>query len=77
MNGWEKVWKVVKIAVNGAGVIAAVIATWSLAQAGRIKISDGSRPGGQKSCPPGYGGSVWTRGSGGKKPGSWSSGRHR
>jgi hypothetical protein len=77
MNGWEKVWAVTKTSVGYAGVIVWGIAKWLLDGASRIKYSDGSRCIGQKSYPPGYGGSVHTVGGGGKKPGSWSSGRHR
>jgi len=33
--------------------------------------------GGSHRSNTSQGGSVWTVGSGGKKPGSWSSGRHR
>jgi len=62
MNGWEKAWEVTQITVGGALVIA-------LGLLGLGKGGQGSR-GGQ-------GGSVWTVGSGGKKSGSWSSGRHR
>lgn len=64
MNGWEKAWEVTQITF-GALVIAL----------GFLGLGKGSR-GGQRSRG-GQGGSVWTVGSGGKKSGSWSSGRHR
>jgi len=73
MNGWEKAWDVTKTVLGCAVGIAAVIATWSGIKTGRIKIGN---QGGQKSYPPGQGGSVHTVGSGGKKFGSHSSFRH-
>lgn len=66
MNFWEKAWDVTKITVGG--VLA--IAGWLI-----VKGLQGSA--GRRGSPGGQGGSVWTVGSGGKKPGSWSSGRHR
>lgn len=62
MNGWEKAWEATQIVV-GWGVIAIVL----LFTFGK----GGSRPISRR------GGSVWPVGGGGKKPGSWSSGRHR
>lgn len=43
----------------------------------RLLAPPGRGSAGRRGSPRGQGGSVWTRGSGGKKPGSWSSGRHR
>ena len=66
MDGWGKAWEVTQIIVGGA----VLIGVWLLANGGQGSPS-------RRSSPRGQGGSVWTVGSGGKKPGSWSSGRHR
>jgi hypothetical protein len=67
MNGWEKTWDVIKITL---GCLAG-IAWWVLSQAGNYHGHRG------RCNTSSQGRSVWTVGSGGKKPGSWSSGRHR
>ncbi len=63
MNGWEKAWEVTKITVGGALAIVGLLL--ALASAGGRGSADGQ------------GRSIWTVGGGGKKPRSWSSGRHR
>jgi hypothetical protein len=69
MDGWEKT---VEVAQVGGSVLALValpiLALFGGASAGGSKSSRGF---GERSST-----SVWTRGFGGKKPGSWSSGRH-
>lgn len=64
ISGWEKIKRVAGIVV-GVGV---VIIKFTFEGGGFNKYRSTPTSGG--------GGSVWTRGSGGKKPGSWSSGRH-
>ncbi len=66
MNGWEKGWEVTQIIVGGVVLIVG----WLLAKGGQGSASRRGSPGGQS-------GSVRTVGSGGKKSGSWSLGRHR
>jgi len=73
MNGREKAWKVTKITGRGVLIIVAgvlAIVAWLLGKGGQ-------GPAGRRRYPSRGGGSVWTVGSGGKKPGSWSSGRHK
>lgn len=72
MNGREKAWKVTKI----TGLGALVIVAWLLGKGRQGSAGGRGYPSGQ-GYPSGGGGSVWTVGSGGKKPGSWSSGRHK
>ena len=71
MNGWEKVWEVTQIVVGGAvWLVFLPLALFSKGGQNSVGRCRQGSLGGQS-------GSVWPVGSGGKKPGSWSSGRHR
>lgn len=66
MNGWEKTCEVTLVVTGFAVMIGGLLL--SKASHGTAGRKQGSRGG--------TGGSVWTVGHGGKKSGSWSSGRH-
>jgi len=65
MNGLEKTWEVTQTIVVGALLVGA----WLLVNGVQGYADMQGSPGGRDR-------SVWTVGSGGKKNGSWSSGRH-
>lgn len=66
-------WEIAK--VGGSIIVAAILL--ALAGGGSEGSYTQTKPRGQARYSGGQGGSVWTVGSGGKKPGSWSSGRHK
>jgi len=68
-GGGGKAWKVTKKIACGGATIVAIVLGWLLSQGGRSHNTGGNYGSGGES--------VRTVGSGGKKPGSWSSGRHR
>ena len=71
MANWKKVKKVAGIVIGLAGFVIAVV---SIFRDGRPVPGSRARP----RTGPAAGGSVWFVGTGQtKKPGSWSSGRHR
>jgi hypothetical protein len=65
MNGWEKAWEATQIVAGWAVGIGTLL----------LILFGGGKPSRGGGSSGGH--SIWMRGSGGKKPGSWSSGRHR
>ena len=73
MANWKKVKKTIEISIGVLGVIGIVAGViLSIIRPGRPVPGSRPRPG------PAGGGGVWFVGTGQtKRPGSWSSGRHR
>lgn len=75
MANWKKVKKTIEIGIGVLGVIG-ITAGIILSIIRPGQPVPGSRP--RPRTGPGAGGGVWFVGTGQtKKPGSWSSGRHR